>query len=142
MIVVIAVLAAISVVAYSGIQQRARESAMKSTLASVVKKIELYKIEHGSIPRDASVAPELNVKFPYSPVGLRVALCADEVDNPSVFGVAAYASPANDRLYGHKMGWGAPRQITPGTGGSAASNMCGELGLIGYWWGSFWVQGG
>lgn len=142
MIVVIAILAAISVIAYSGVQERARESAIKSTLTTVMKKIEMYQIDHGPVPRSISVAPELNVKFPYSPVATRVILCTNNVESPSAFGVAAYSGPADNRLYGYRTSWSEPRQITLGTAGSSSQNMCEGLGLIGYWWGEFWVQGG
>jgi len=49
-IVVIAILAAISIVAYSGIQGRSRDSARKSDLASVQKGLELYYIDKGGFP--------------------------------------------------------------------------------------------
>lgn len=42
-IVVIAILAAISIVAYNGIQNRANDSAVQSDLATLAKKFELYK---------------------------------------------------------------------------------------------------
>jgi len=45
-IVVIAILAAISIVAYSGMQQRGRDSARKSDLSSIGKAIQLYTIGH------------------------------------------------------------------------------------------------
>ena len=47
-IVVIAILAAISVVAYNGIQDRANDSAVQSNLKDLSKKIELYKIDETS----------------------------------------------------------------------------------------------
>ena len=43
-IVVIAILAAISIVAYNGIQNRANDTAVQSDLANIAKKIEAYKI--------------------------------------------------------------------------------------------------
>lgn len=141
-IVVVGILAAISLVAYSGVQQRARESAIMATLSSVMKKIEMYTVEHDTVPRNATVAPSLNVTFPYSPVGQRVAMCTDDATNPMVFGVVAYAGSTDDRLYGYRTSWGEARQIALGTGGTAGSNMCHGLGMVAYWWGSFWVQGG
>jgi prepilin-type N-terminal cleavage/methylation domain-containing protein len=47
-VVVIAILAAITIVAYNGIQQRARTSAMVSTLSQASKKLELYKVDNNS----------------------------------------------------------------------------------------------
>lgn len=46
-IVVIAILATISVVAYNGIQQRARDNIRKSDLATIEKALELLYIDHG-----------------------------------------------------------------------------------------------
>lgn len=49
-IVVIAILAALSVVAYNGIQQRARDTQRKSDIAQIVKGLELYYTIHGQYP--------------------------------------------------------------------------------------------
>jgi general secretion pathway protein G len=49
-IVVIGILAAITVVAYTGIQQRGRDAQRKSDIASIVKALELYYADNGSYP--------------------------------------------------------------------------------------------
>ena len=49
-IVVIAILAAISIVAYSGIQQRGRDSQRESDIKSVAKALEMYYIDNGQFP--------------------------------------------------------------------------------------------
>ena len=49
-IVVIAILAAISVVAYNGIQQRARDSDRKTGITNLAKALELYYIDNGQYP--------------------------------------------------------------------------------------------
>lgn len=49
-IIVIAILAAISLVAYNGIQQRARDSERAQDMASLQKVLELYFIDNGSFP--------------------------------------------------------------------------------------------
>ena len=46
-IVVIAILAAISIVAYTGIQQRARDSHRKSDLAVIAKALQIYQVDNG-----------------------------------------------------------------------------------------------
>jgi len=63
-IVVIGVLAAISIVAYSGVQSRANDSAVQGDLSAAVKALELFKIDNGVYPRNvgdldamASTAP-------------------------------------------------------------------------------------
>lgn len=57
-IVVIAILAAISIVAYSNIQQRARNSIRAQDITSIQKALELYRAEHGQYP--PSEAPGAN----------------------------------------------------------------------------------
>jgi prepilin-type N-terminal cleavage/methylation domain-containing protein len=56
-VVVIAILAAITIVAYNGIQNRAKISAVKSSLESAVKSVEVYAIKNGDMyPVDAAAA--------------------------------------------------------------------------------------
>jgi len=50
-IVVIAILAAISIVAYNGIQQRARDGQRKSDIETITKALELYYIDNGAFPQ-------------------------------------------------------------------------------------------
>lgn len=54
-IVVLAILAAISVVAYNGIQNRSHDTIVKSDLNNLAKNFELYKIDHanGAHPTNA-----------------------------------------------------------------------------------------
>lgn len=49
-IVVIAILATISIIAYSGIQQRARDSQRMADLVAIGKAVELYRAINGSYP--------------------------------------------------------------------------------------------
>lgn len=65
-IVVIAILAAITIVAYNGIQNRANDSAVASDLTSIAKKVELWKVDNGTYPPNLNTAltsdPLYNVK--------------------------------------------------------------------------------
>ena len=54
-IVVIAILATITVVAFNGIQTNSQSSAALSSVRQVVKKIELYRAENNTNPSDLSV---------------------------------------------------------------------------------------
>jgi len=47
-IVVIAILAAISIVAYNGVQSRSRDSVRKQDLSSLSKSIQLHEVDNGS----------------------------------------------------------------------------------------------
>jgi prepilin-type N-terminal cleavage/methylation domain-containing protein len=49
-IVVIAILAAISIVAYNGIQERARTSTLKNDLSSAAKQVMLERAKNGTLP--------------------------------------------------------------------------------------------
>lgn len=49
-VVVIAILAAISVVAYTSIQERARDSIRADAMAKIERALELYKTDHGRYP--------------------------------------------------------------------------------------------
>lgn len=55
-IVVIAILAAVTIVGYIGVSQRATESMLKSEVRSAAQQIELYKTENGSNPASLSDA--------------------------------------------------------------------------------------
>ena len=55
-IVVIAILAAISIAAYNGIQQRARAVSLQSNITQIHKLIELYYAEHGEYPKTTASA--------------------------------------------------------------------------------------
>ena len=46
-VVVIAILAAISIVAFNGMQQRARDSERKTDVASIAKALSLYQVDNG-----------------------------------------------------------------------------------------------
>lgn len=55
-IVVIGILAAITIVAYNGIQKRAQGSAASSALSQSAKKLALYQVDNGIYPLSLSVA--------------------------------------------------------------------------------------
>lgn len=63
-IVVIAILAAISIVAYTGIQNRANDSAVQSDLAAAAKALELYKTDKGSYPDSETKLGEMSTIAP------------------------------------------------------------------------------
>ena len=49
-IVVIGILAAITIVAYNGIQQRARDATRTSDIAAIQKALEMYRADNGAYP--------------------------------------------------------------------------------------------
>ena len=68
-IVVIAILAAISIVAYNGVQNRANDSALKSDLRNVANQIEAASVDLGAYPYGASQLTPLNLKVSKSVYG-------------------------------------------------------------------------
>ena len=62
MIVVIGILAAITVVAYNGIQNRANDTVVQSDLANLMKSFELYKADKGTYPLSDTELVSLNMR--------------------------------------------------------------------------------
>lgn len=56
-IVIIAILAAITIVAYNGVQKRARDSKRQSDVNVIVKALELYYADKGSFPNASNYTP-------------------------------------------------------------------------------------
>lgn len=54
-IVVIAILAVITIVAYNGVQARARDSQLQSVANSWIKALRLYHVDHGSYPSSSQL---------------------------------------------------------------------------------------
>lgn len=63
-IVVIAILAAITIVAYNGIQDKAHNTAIKSDLSALAKTVRLYQAENGELPVGGSGPAGNSTKFP------------------------------------------------------------------------------
>ena len=62
-VVVIAILAAITIVSYNGITNRANASSAKSSAAALQKKIEIYAAEEGRYPIDDSELTAANKSY-------------------------------------------------------------------------------
>lgn len=61
-IVVIAILAAISIVAYTGIQDRTKTSVVQSDLSNAKKKLMVFKVENGWYPRDGAELADVGLR--------------------------------------------------------------------------------
>ena len=64
-IVVIAILAAISIVAFTGVQQRARDAERKQDIAAAQKALQLYFVDHAAYPKQGGVAPDSMQSFDF-----------------------------------------------------------------------------
>ena len=105
-IVVIAILAAITIVAFNGVQQRARASAASASLASGKKKLELYKAENGTYPLTGSLASagvtDGDTAFQYTSDG--VTYCLTGTNGSVSYKVTENGSPASGGCAGHAQG--------------------------------------
>lgn len=97
-VVVIAILAAITIVSYNGITSQAKDSALKSSLSQAKTKLELYKVRHGAYPATGNLSEvELpdssNITYSYVSVD-GTAYCLTATDTALTYGVTSTTSPA------------------------------------------------
>jgi len=125
-IVVIGILAAIMIVAYNGIQNRANESVVQSDLAAFHKKVSLYNSEFGNYPKDTSELATIRSGFTksayYTANEGNVTYCAST--NGAAYLLIArgtngkrYYIGSNDKLQEYTGAYGTP------------SAMCSSVGL-------------
>lgn len=89
-IVVIAILAAISVVAYNGIQNRAHDTAIKSDLSTIQTKMELAKVDNGNYSSTVAQLPaDITLTTNAYAVRNNAYLCVDTTADIYAFGVAS-----------------------------------------------------
>ncbi len=150
-IVVIAILAAISVVAYRGVQNRANDSAVQNDLVAAAKALELYEADYGSYPDNStklndmsSVASMKASKQAYSGGSTyNYAYCTSS----SAYGLAAQSKSGT--AYSVTSSDKSVRVF--GSWGTTLSNICSGLDIASYTfsgWGyrgdtqvwSSWVQ--
>lgn len=87
-IVVIAILAFISVVAYRGFQNRAYDSTIESDLSAVAKKLELTKVDLGRYPETGTEFPDFKLSKSAYDVTLNNAYyCLDKENQRYAIGV-------------------------------------------------------
>ncbi|HEU0266181.1 MAG TPA: type II secretion system protein [Candidatus Saccharimonadaceae bacterium] len=138
-IVVIGILAAITLVAYNGIQQKAYDATMASDLTTAAKKIEMFVISNGRFPANTTDAAAMGDQFSFSPVSQNVILCATSTDTTS-FGIVARNPAGSSQWYEWDTATQKVNKVTPA--GTSAANLCATSPYPGYLWGTFWVQGG
>lgn len=95
-IVVIAILAAITIVAYNGIQQRAKTSAAQSAASSLAKKAELYNTVTGNYPLAVSSLTNAPSSASYSITGIVIgSLNNDSPTNKVAYYICGTGNPAD-----------------------------------------------
>lgn len=91
-VVVIAILAAISIIAFQGIQQRTKDSRRYSDINVLVKALELYKTTYGQYPNPTSV----NGSWEDSNEDGGSGAFMEQLTNTGVISAAAPVDPTND----------------------------------------------
>ena len=146
MVVVIGILAAISVVAYNGITNSANDAAVKSDLANISKKIELYRVEKGELPAanmDALGSLKLSAsRSSYSegfmnPIGYNLAYCRGSNDQD--FALIAWSKSNKGFAYMNDL-----VQSFPYTPAPAVATSCPRAGVTGgaalwFYYGGNWL---
>jgi len=119
-IVVIAILAAISVVAYTGIQNRANNVTIEADISTIIKKMQLAKVDLGRYPETFAEFPS-DFKFSksaYDPTQNNVYYCLDRANDLYAFGLRSKS------LKGYIVNTGT---TTAGVGVSGAAT-CSAIG--------------
>lgn len=136
-IVVIGILAAITIVAYNGVQSRAREASLKSDLTNVAKQIELYRAD-GDYPANDTQLSSIRAKFSFSPVATNVISCINPTGTSAGFAVFV-RDISSGRQFMYLNGQGVSEvNLT-----WSAAGTCGTTPYSTYMrWGNGWVVGG
>jgi prepilin-type N-terminal cleavage/methylation domain-containing protein len=126
-IVVIAILAAISIVAYNGIQNRANLNIIQSDLSNAKKKIMLYKVDAGKYPINAAQLDLVRVnvsKSAYDTLGNNMYYCYNSVTDEFALGGRSLNNKGS-----YILSSTGPIQYVGGVGGD---QVCQSVGLTGY----------
>lgn len=103
-IVVIAILAAISIVAYNGIQSRAHDTAIQNDLNNISKQIRQYAILNGSFPTGSATLSTLDIRVSKNAYGnhmpsgtgeYNLLYCWPNTANPNSFALIAASKSGN-----------------------------------------------
>ena len=105
-IVIIGILAALVIVAYNGIQNRARASQASSALTQAKKKLELYKVDNGSYPTtgNLSTAGVVNGDTTYQYTSDGTTYCMTATAATVSYKATETTSPASGGCAGHGQG--------------------------------------
>lgn len=136
-IVVIAILAAITIVAYNGIQSRARETSLRSDLTNIAKQLELYRAD-GDYPANDTQLQSINAKFSFSPAGTNAIACI----NPTG-ATAGFTLFVRDSTSGRQFKYTAGQGTTEVNLTWSSAGTCGTTAHTTYQrWASGWAVGG
>ena len=106
-IVVIGILAAITVVAYNGVQNRANDTAVQSDLVNMAKKIKMFEAENGYYPAGSTQLATLGLKasknayehYFNGTAFYNLVYCRMPNVNPTQFAIVAYGKSGKNYQY-------------------------------------------
>lgn len=109
-IVVIGILAAITIVAYNGIQQRGRDAQRKSDLVAITKALHLYNTDNGNFVSSSSGCASGNgwVHYDYDGAGSQTSIMgclinggylSGQLNDPKLGCTTVVASPIEDECF-------------------------------------------
>jgi prepilin-type N-terminal cleavage/methylation domain-containing protein len=131
-IVVIGILAAISIVAYNGVQNRANDTAVQNDISGIVKKIRMYEADAGYYPAGSAQLATLGIKVSknaYTPyfngtANYNLVYCRMPNVNPTQFALIAYGKSGKNFQYS------ASGQLSEFTGAPTGSaTACAAAGV-------------
>jgi len=132
-IVVIAILATISIVAYNGIQNRANDSAVQTDLKNIAKQFELYKVDNDVYPIGTSQIGPLKLKVSKNAYGsgfqsnaYNMLYCRVTLEGPSRF--ALMASSKSGTVFIYRSQTGSITTIAAWPSGSSVTN-CNDISV-------------
>ena len=149
-IIVVAILAAISIAAYTNVQNRTHDSVIKSDLSQFAKKIQLDAVERGSYIPGGSADGDI-ARFPgftFSPTknsylqgaGSNLSYCTGiDSSGEAVFQIQARSKSGQSFRYSSKLGIQALGSV-PTSAGAACSDLTSTSFSYGYydvldrWW--------
>lgn len=135
-IVVIAILATISVVAYNGVQNRANDTAVQSDLKQIAKKFELYKVDKDVYPVGSSQIGPLGIKVSKGAYGngfisggnaYNLLYCRLVAEGPTRFALMA-SSKAGSTVFVYKSDTGAISTL-PSWPTTSSTTNCQTVGI-------------
>jgi prepilin-type N-terminal cleavage/methylation domain-containing protein len=106
-IVIIGILAAITIVAYNGIQERARASSVSSALSQAVKKIAVWQVDNPSTSPStlatAGITDSNEVSYQYT-AGTGGTYCITATTGPTSYKITESSQPSAGGCSGHGQG--------------------------------------
>mgnify|MGYP003590968609 FL=1 len=132
-IVIIGILAAISIVAYSGIQNKANDATVQQDLVNIAKKLELYRASHDQYPAGSAQLAEAQITaskqaygrhYIYSGGSFNLLYCYPSSGAKDKFALVASSKSGNMFQYTSERGAG-----TYAGGWSGSDPVCAQAGV-------------